>query len=206
MSDSYSYKTLTAPSEPFLFKEKKSKFWGYGFPINTPSDLKEILTDLRKKHPKARHFCYAWRLGTQPDQYQSKAFDDGEPNFSAGTPILGQINAFELTQTAVVVVREFGGVKLGVGGLIQAYKETALGTLNQAKIENIMRTQTFKARISHAHFQTFMSWSQKNSIALVQQVPINTGYELMVQVPVAMVEASIKLWGDKKDCTWLPIG
>ncbi|MGA1386410.1 MAG: YigZ family protein [Flavobacteriaceae bacterium] len=205
MNKPFSYRTLSTPSGPYLFKEQKSKFWGYAFTINAASDLKELLIELRKKHPKARHFCYAWRIGTQPDQYQIKAFDDGEPNFSAGTPILGQINAFNLTQTTVIVVREFGGVKLGVGGLIQAYKEAAQGVLTMAEIQETRLTQPFKARISHGHFQSFMSWTQKNQIDLEQQVPVTLGYELIVHVPLFLVDESAKIWGDKKDCFWEPI-
>lgn len=205
MNKPFSYRTLSAPSGPYLFKEQKSKFWGYAFTINAASDLKELLIELRKKHPKARHFCYAWRIGTQPDQYQIKAFDDGEPNFSAGTPILGQINAFDLTQIAVIVVREFGGVKLGVGGLIQAYKEAAQGVLSLADILEIRLTQTFKAQIPHGQFQSFMSWTQKNQIDTEQLVPFSLGYELMVHVPLSLVEDSAKTWGDKKDCYWAPL-
>jgi uncharacterized YigZ family protein len=205
MNKPFSFKTLSSPSGPYLFKEQKSKFWGYAFAINDAGDLKELVIELRKKHPKARHFCYAWRIGTQPNQYQNKAFDDGEPNFSAGTPILGQINAFDLTQTAVIVVREFGGVKLGVGGLIQAYKETAQGVLTMAEIQEIRLTQTYKAQISHGQFQSFMSWIQKNQIDTEQLVPLSLGYELMVHVPLSLVEDSTKTWGDKKDCFWEPI-
>jgi uncharacterized YigZ family protein len=205
MNKPFFYKTLSAPSGPYLFKVQKSKFWGYAFTINSASDLKDLLTELRKKHPKARHFCYAWRMGTLPDQYQTKSFDDGEPNFSAGTPILGQINAFDLTQTAVIVVREFGGVKLGVGGLIQAYKETAQGVLTMAEIQEIRLTQTYKAQISHGQFQSFMAWTQKNQIDTEQLVPLSLGYELMVHVPLSLVEDSTNTWGDKKDCFWEPI-
>ncbi|WP_306353839.1 IMPACT family protein [Flavobacterium sp. '19STA2R22 D10 B1'] len=126
------YKTLSVVSEEVLFKEKNSKFFGYAYPIQTEDDVKAIIEDLKKMHHSARHWCYAYQTGT--DKIYFRANDDGEPSNSAGMPIYGQIQSFEVTNILVVVVRYFGGVKLGVGGLISAYRTTAQMALEAADI------------------------------------------------------------------------
>lgn len=132
MSEKDTYKTIYEPSEEVLFKEKNSKFFGYAFPIASEEEVKEIMIDLKKNHFSARHWCYAYQLGTENPSY--RANDDGEPNNSAGMPIYGQIQSFEVTNLLIVVVRYFGGVKLGVGGLISAYKTTAQLALESSQI------------------------------------------------------------------------
>lgn len=131
-SEKDSYKTLLKPSEEVLFKEKNSKFYGYAYPISNEEEVKEIIEQLKKQHHSARHWCYAYQIGTATISY--RANDDGEPNNSAGMPIYGQIQSFNVTNVLVVVVRYFGGVKLGVGGLISAYKTTAQMALEVAEI------------------------------------------------------------------------
>ena len=126
------YKTLSSPSEETLFKEKNSKFFGYAFPITSEDEVKPIIESLRKHHHSARHWCYAFQLGTDIVHY--RANDDGEPNNTAGMPIYGQIQSFSLTNVLVVVVRYFGGVKLGVGGLISAYRTSAQMALEASDI------------------------------------------------------------------------
>ena len=126
------YKTIEFPSEEILFKEKGSKFFGYAFPVTTEEAIKEHLEILKKQHHTARHWCYAWQLGKSYELY--RANDDGEPSNSAGMPIYGQLQSFELTNILLVVVRYFGGTKLGVGGLIQAYKTTAQWALEASEI------------------------------------------------------------------------
>jgi len=126
------YKTITLAVEEIIFKEKKSKFIGYAYPVEDDAAVKLLIENLRKAHPHARHFCFAYRIGIDGENY--RAFDDGEPNNSAGTPIYGQILSLGLTNILVVVVRYFGGVKLGVGGLVSAYKISAQLTLEQAVI------------------------------------------------------------------------
>ena len=127
-----SYKTIEKASEETLFKDKNSKFYGYAFPVLNESDVKLAIDNLKKKHHTARHFCYAWQLGTETVRF--RANDDGEPNNSAGMPIYGQIQAFDVTNILIVSVRYFGGTKLGVGGLIQAYKNSAQITLEASII------------------------------------------------------------------------
>ncbi len=126
------YKTIAFASEEILFKEKNSKFFGYAFPITSEEEIKIHLETLRKKHYGAVHYCYAFQIGT--DKVSYRANDDGEPSNSAGMPIYGQIQSFDVTNVLVVVVRFFGGVKLGVGGLISAYKTTAQLALEASEI------------------------------------------------------------------------
>lgn len=126
------YKTLAAPSPAILFKEKNSKFFGYAFPVSSEEEIRNHLEVLRKKHFGAGHFCYAFQIGT--NQIQFRANDDGEPANTAGMPIYGQIQSHGLTNVLVVVARFFGGVKLGVGGLISAYRTTAQMTLEACEI------------------------------------------------------------------------
>jgi uncharacterized YigZ family protein len=127
------YKTLAASGPETLFKEKNSKFFGYAFPVNSEDDVKAILAVLKKQHYGARHWCYAFQLGTEPNIY-SRANDDGEPNNTAGMPIYGQIQSHGVTNVLVVSVRYFGRVKLGVGGLISAYRTSAQMALEASEI------------------------------------------------------------------------
>ena len=115
-----------------LYKEKGSKFLAFAFPVTTEDEIKDCQEKIRKKYFDARHHCYAWILGA--DKSQLRANDDGEPNHSAGDPILGQIRSRDLTDVLVVVVRYFGGTKLGVSGLIQAYRAAAEDALNNTTI------------------------------------------------------------------------
>ena len=126
------YRTITKPSEETLFKDRNSKFFGYAFPVFSEDDIKERLEELRKQHHTARHHCYAWQLGTENIRF--RANDDGEPSNSAGQPIYGQIQAFDVTNILIVSVRYFGGTKLGVGGLINAYRSSAQLALEASEI------------------------------------------------------------------------
>ena len=126
------YKTIAFPSDEILFKEKNSKFFGYAFPIQSELAVKPIIDTLRKQHPHAVHYCYAYQIGTDFIIY--RANDDGEPSNTAGMPIYGQIQSFGVTNILVAIVRIFGGVKLGVGGLISAYRTSAQMTLESAEI------------------------------------------------------------------------
>src|SRR5689334_14470624 len=115
------YSILTLKSDgKGIYKEKGSKFLGFAYPVSSESEIKERIASLKSEYFDARHHCFAWILG--PEKKQFRAFDDGEPNHSAGDPILGQIRSRNLTNVLVVVVRYFGGTKLGVGGLIAAYR------------------------------------------------------------------------------------
>ncbi|MBI1769674.1 MAG: YigZ family protein [Bacteroidetes bacterium] len=140
VADIHSFHTIQSVSEG-IYKEKGSKFLGFAYPVSNESEIKSRLEGLRKKYFDASHHCYAWMLGA--DKKRFRAFDDGEPSHSAGTPILGQIKSKNLTNVFVVVVRYFGGTKLGVGGLTQAYKAAAEAALANAKIIEVEITSMF---------------------------------------------------------------
>lgn len=116
-----SYLTIAAPAEA-IYKERSSKFLTYAYPVESEEEIKMLLDALRKEYYDATHHCYAYRLGPHGETF--RANDDGEPSGTAGKPILGQLLSADLTNCLVVVVRYFGGTKLGVSGLIQAYKES----------------------------------------------------------------------------------
>jgi len=128
----YEYRTIEKPVENTLLKEKGSKFIGFAFPINNETELKNALEKIRAEHPKATHHCYAFRMGLNGENY--RANDDGEPSGSAGLPIYNQLLANEITNVLVISVRYYGGTKLGVSGLVKAYKESAKITLEEANI------------------------------------------------------------------------
>ena len=125
------YKTIKAPAEG-VYKEKGSKFLAFAYPVSHEASIKEHLAILQKQFHDARHYCYAWRLGPEKTHYRVN--DDGEPSGSAGKPIYGQIVSRDLSDILVVVVRYFGGTKLGVGGLIQAYRAAASDALDHSTI------------------------------------------------------------------------
>ncbi len=127
-----SYLTLASTAGPVEIREKKSKFIGYAFPVDTVEAARARIAELGNAYPDATHLCYAYRIGT--DRPEKRINDDGEPSHTAGTPIFGQIESFSLFDVLVCVIRYYGGTKLGAGGLIQAYRETALQCLQQAKI------------------------------------------------------------------------
>ena len=126
-----SYLTISGPAEA-IYKERSSKFLTYAYPVETEEEIKELLDALRKQYYDATHHCYAYRLGPQGEQF--RANDDGEPSGTAGKPILGQLLSAKVTNCLVVVVRYFGGTKLGVSGLIQAYKESTAEVLAVSNI------------------------------------------------------------------------
>lgn len=161
------YKTISTASEEVLYKEKNSKFFGYAFPVSTEDEIKGILERLRKEHFSARHWCYAYQIGTEKIQY--RANDDGEPNNSAGMPIYGQIQSFEVTNVLVVVVRYFGGVKLGVGGLISAYKIAAQMALENSEIIEKTIDKQFTISFGYANMNKVMRIIKEKNLNIVSQ-------------------------------------
>lgn len=127
------YKTITEVIGEGFYSEKRSKFLAFAHHVETIDEIKDILASYRKKYYDARHVCYAYVLG--PDKADFRANDDGEPSSTAGKPILGQINSYDLTNVLVIVVRYYGGVNLGTGGLIVAYRTAAADALDHATIE-----------------------------------------------------------------------
>ena len=126
------FKTIATTSEGY-YTEKRSKFLAFAHHVETVDEVKELLAGYRKKYYDARHVCYAYMLGASREEF--RANDDGEPSSTAGKPILGQINSNELTDILIVVVRYYGGVNLGMSGLIVAYREAAADAIAHATIE-----------------------------------------------------------------------
>ena len=161
------YKTLDESVENILFKEKNSKFFGYAYPIISELEVRKHLEQLKTDHFSARHWCYAYQIGTENIKF--RANDDGEPSNSAGMPIYGQIQSFEITNVLVVVVRYFGGVKLGVGGLISAYKNTAQLTLDEANIIEKTIDKYFKITFDYKNMNKVMRIIKEKNIQIVHQ-------------------------------------
>lgn len=152
------YLTLARPSEA-IFREKMSKFLAFAHPASTVEEAKAVIAQYQKKYFDARHVCWAYMLGFERTDFQSN--DNGEPSGTAGKPILGQINSFGLTDTVIVVVRYFGGIKLGTSGLIAAYRETARLALEEAEIVE-------RKVMKHIEF-TFPYLSMNDVMRLVKQ-------------------------------------
>ena len=167
MESSDLYKTIAIASEEILFKEKNSKFFGYTFPITSEDQIKELLVPLRKKHFNAVHFCYAFQIGVDPIYF--RANDDGEPSNTAGMPIYGQIQSFGLTNVLIVVVRYFGGTKLGVGGLITAYRIAAQMALENSEIIEKTIDIHFLISFEYKNMNKVMRVLKEKSIAIVSQ-------------------------------------
>lgn len=171
------YKTLARPVEGVIFKEKKSKFLGFAYPIENEIQIEQYLNELRRHHAKANHVCYGWQLGVEPMRW--RAHDDGEPNNSAGLPIYGQIQAYELTDILLAVVRYFGGTKLGVGGLISAYKKTAQITLEEGQIATRILYQDVVIEFDYASINKVMRLIKLYEIDILSQSnAIRPRYEL----------------------------
>jgi uncharacterized YigZ family protein len=161
------YRTIAEPPEVILYKEKNSKFYGYVFLVQSDDEVKEYLEQLRKQHTGAGHFCYAYQLGTERIYY--RANDDGEPSNSAGMPIYGQIQSFGVTNVLVVVVRFFGGVKLGVGGLIAAYRTAAQQALEGAVIVERTVDILFKVKFDYKNLNKVMRVIKEKNLSIISQ-------------------------------------
>jgi len=174
------YKTIKNPSAEVIFKDRGSKFLGYAFPISSEKEVSPIITILKEKHHKARHWCYAWRLGVDNNLF--RANDDGEPNNSAGQPIYGQILSYELTNVLIVVVRYFGGTKLGVGGLINAYKSAAKLALDTSDIIERTIDEHFALNFDYVDMNKVMRLvKEKNINLLKQEMQMDCNFEISVR-------------------------
>ena len=174
------YKTITKPAQGELFKDKNSKFYGYAFPVSNEEQVKAHLEVLKKEHYSGRHWCYAYQIGTETIKY--RANDDGEPNNSAGKPIYGQIQSFGVTNILIVVVRYFGGVKLGVGGLINAYRTGAQLALESAEIIEKTINRTFQLKFEYKNMSKVMRLLKENQIEIVNQsLELNCLLEISVR-------------------------
>ena len=185
------YKTITTPSIETVFKDRNSKFYGYAFPVNEETSIKDFLEFLRKKHHTARHFCYAWQLGTESVRF--RANDDGEPSNSAGMPIYGQIQSFEVTNILVVSVRYFGGTKLGVGGLINAYRASARLTLESSAIEEKTIDESFQLNFQYDLMSKVLRILKENSITITGQ-KLEMDCEIIIAVRKSHIQKIVKIF------------
>lgn len=202
-----SFLTIENPSEG-LFKDKGSRFLSFAFPVRNEDRIHEILDKLQKDYHDARHHCYAWKLGM--DMGHFRTHDDGEPGNSAGKPIFGQIQAFQLTNVLIVVVRYFGGTLLGVGGLMQAYKSASMDALNNAKIIKQYIYSTYKLNFRYEDINMVMKvikdmdleqWGQKFELEceLMLKIRVSKEQELLdafrlnSSVKVGKIEQSKRL-------------
>lgn len=166
MSHPDRYQTIAAPTVG-EYKEKGSKFFAYAFPVYHEEDWQNALAEVKKEHFKARHHCFAFRLGL--DRNNFRANDDGEPSGSAGRPILGQLDSFGVTNVFVVVVRYFGGTKLGVSGLINAYRSATADALRQAEIIERTVEDIYELTFDYALMPQVMNTIKKMDLEMVAQ-------------------------------------
>jgi len=183
MSDTY--KTIITSSEG-IYKEKGSKFLSFAFPVNTGEDVKELIKTHKKEYYDARHVCFAYMLGA--DRKEWRANDDGEPSGTAGRPVLGQINSRELTNILVIVVRYFGGVLLGTGGLTTAYKEAASDALNQAEIIEKTVDESISIHFDYVLLNDVMRVIKDTNPQILQQTFDN---QCFMQLSIRKNEASL---------------
>ena len=160
------YKTIASTSTG-EYKDKGSKFIAYTTPLSMEGDFPLFLDKIKRQHPKARHRCYAWRMGMDGNSY--RANDDGEPSGTAGRPILGQIDSFGLTNVGVVVVRYFGGTLLGTSGLIAAYKESTAEAFRQAVIIDKIIEDVFEIRFEYDKMADVMNALKQLTINVLSQ-------------------------------------
>ncbi len=180
MKISDTYKTIEKPFEGEVFKDRGSKFIGYAFPILNEEEVKSKIDELKATHHKARHWCYAWQIGAE--QVRFRANDDGEPSNSAGQPIYGKLLSFDVTNVLVVVVRYFGGTKLGVGGLINAYRTAAKLVLEDSKIVEKTIDVNLQLTFEYEHMDKVMRIIKENKLKILnQKMELNCVFEVAIR-------------------------
>ena len=177
-----SFKSLKGKSEAII-KEKGSKFIGYSRAVRSHEEAETFLAEIKSLHPKARHHCFAWRIG-YPD-VEERANDDGEPSGTAGRPILGQLVKLDLTDAMVVVVRYFGGTLLGTSGLIQAYKECAEAVLRESRVIRIIQKETWKVDIDFGIVHLLEEWAPKCGFTILERTHKDSQMRYLIQIPMA---------------------
>lgn len=170
------YKTIIEPSEG-LYKEKGSKFIAHVFHVESEEEIKDSLNQIKKLYYNARHHCYAYRLNPENEQFRSN--DDGEPSGTAGKPILNQILSYELFDVLVVVVRYFGGTKLGVSGLIRAYKSATIDALEQTEVIQKTITRKVNVRFEYVLLNDVMRIIKEEDLTILKQQFDNTCFMLL---------------------------
>ncbi len=160
------YKTILTSAES-IYKEKSSKFLIYAYHVESEEEVKAYLEPLRKLHYDATHHCYAWRIGFRGEKF--RANDDGEPSSTAGKPILGQLISHEVTNCLIVVVRYFGGTKLGVSGLIEAYRDSAAQVIEEAEVVELTIDVTLDVEFSYLSMNSVMRIVKEEQPRIVEQ-------------------------------------
>ncbi len=173
------YKTIKQNTQG-LFRDRGSKFLSFAFPLSDEDDIKQILENLRKDYHDARHHCYAWILGANKENF--RANDDGEPSGTGGRPVLGQIQKNELTDILIVVIRYFGGILLGTGGLINAYRSAAADAIEQAEIVTRTVDDLFEIRFPYSAMNDVMKTVKEEEAEQIEQ-DFDIECRLMVRLP-----------------------
>lgn len=186
----YSFQTIVDVNEA-EFKDKGSRFLAFAYPVRNEIEIKHHIDVLRQIHHKARHWCYAYRLGTDGNRF--RANDDGEPAGSAGRPILGQIDSFTLTDILVVIVRYFGGTLLGVSGLIHAYKTATMLVLQSAQIVEKNIDKLIFLRCDYSHLYEALRIAKQFQVEIINQ-DLQLDCRLHVRVALAQYEACLAAW------------
>lgn len=174
-----------------LYKDKGSRFISYVFPICDPQEVKPLVDSLKKEHHAARHCCFAWRVGNDMTQYRVN--DDSEPSGSAGRPILAAIDSEGLSDVLVVVVRYFGGILLGVPGLIQAYRSAAADALSKAGRRQKMASESFELGFAYEHMQTVLDFVRRFAGAS----ELSRNFDLDCRIVVAVPQSEKQNFEDK---------
>lgn len=191
------YKSIGSASEG-LFKDNGSRFIALAYPVETESEIKEIVASLKKEYHDARHHCYAYRLGYKGDIF--RANDDGEPSSSAGRPILGQIDANGLSDILIVVVRYFGGIKLGIPGLIRAYKTSSADAIGNASIIEKTASRKFRLHFGYLNMNDVMKMIKEMSLTPAkQEFDMECSMELTVRL--SYVERFLDLCSNIEGCS-----
>lgn len=181
MKDTY---CMVAAAAYGAYKDRGSKFEAYAYPVFTEKDWQDCLEEVKKMHPKARHHCYAYRLGL--DQLEYRANDDGEPSGTAGRPILGQLDSFGVTNTIVIVVRYFGGTLLGASGLINAYRTAAAAALSAAEIVEKTVEDIYQITFDYALMSNVMNAIKKEELEMVRQ-----DFQAIGKVDIAIRQSAV---------------
>ena len=202
MNQITTYRTLKSPIQAEI-KDKGSRFLAFAYPVQTAEQVKKHVDDLRQEHHKARHWCYAYRLGVDGNQF--RANDDGEPSGSAGRPILGQIDSFELTDVLVVVVRYFGGTLLGVPGLIHAYKTSTQMALENAQIIEKNIEKMVWIRCEYPYLNEAIRIAKNHQAEIIEQ-DLQLDCRLTVRIPLANAEACLVAWAQTRQIELLELG
>lgn len=202
MNQVTTYQTLKSPIQA-EFKDKGSRFLAFAYPVQTAEQVKKHIDDLRQEHHKARHWCYAYRLGVDGNQF--RANDDGEPSGSAGRPILGQIDSFELIDVLVVVVRYFGGTLLGVPGLIHAYKTSTQMALENAQIIEKNIEKTVRIRCEYPYLNEAIRIAKNHQAEIIEQ-DLQLDCRLTVRIPLVNAEACLAAWAQTRQIELLELG